>query len=127
MNILDKVIEANKILDEIDEYDKQLSDLLSTVDSKLCDLYHTIENNKLKTNQCYRIVQEIHKLRLERRKIKNDMGLMAVYNNNRNKLVNYDFRKILLNNLGKENKKLLNSNYNNRKYSEEEIKDLIGE
>lgn len=127
MNILDKVIEVNKILDEIDEYDKQLSDLLSTVDSKLCDLYHTIENNKLKTNQCYRIVQEIHKLRLERRKIKNDMGLMAVYNNNRNKLVNYDFRKILLNNLGKENKKLLNSNYNNRKYSEEEIKDLIGE
>ena len=127
MNILNKIVEVSKLLDELDDYAIGLSEGLSNVDSKLCDLYHLIENDKLRTKQCYRVVQEIHKLRKERRKIKNDMELINVFNTNKNKLLNIDYRKILLSAIGKEDKKLNNSKYKNRVYTEEEIKELMGE
>lgn len=126
INVKDKIIEVSKMLDELDEYDDSLSSSLSTVDSKICDLMHLIENNTLKTNQCYRTVRELHKLRLERRKIKNDMDLLQVFKTDKNKLLNIEYRKFLLNAIYKEDKRQNNAKYNNRIYSEEELKELMG-
>lgn len=126
INVKDKIIEVSKMLDELDEYDDSLSSSLSTVDSKICDLMHLIENNTLKTNQCYRTVRELHKLRLERRKIKNDMDLLQVFKTDKNKLLNIEYRKFLLNAIYKEDKRQNNAKYNYRIYSEEELKELMG-
>ena len=126
MNVLEKIISVAKILDEIDDYSSTLSSSLSIVDSKLCDLLHLIENNKLKTNQCYRIIKEIHNLRLERRKIKNDMELLRIFKENKSKLSSLENRPFLLSDVGKENKRQNNAKYNNRIYTEEELKELIG-
>lgn len=126
INVKDKIIEVSKMLDELDEYDDSLSSSLSTVDSKICDLMHLIENNTLKTNQCYRIVRELRKLRLERRKIKNDMDLLQVFKTEKNKLLNVEYRKFLLNSIYKEDKRQNNVKYNNRIYSEEELKEILG-
>lgn len=126
INVKEKIIEASKILDDLEEYDSGLSESLSKVDSKICDLMHLIECNKLKTNQCYRVIQELHKLRLERRKIKNDIELMNAFKQHQNKLLNLENRKILLSFIGKTDKALLNSKYNNRVYTEDELNELIG-
>ncbi len=126
INVKDKIIEVSKLLDELDKYDDSLSNLLSNVDSKICDLMHLIENNVLRTNQCYRVIRELHKLRLERRKIKNDMDLIQVFKFEKNKLLNIENRKFLLSAIGKENKRHQNAKYINRVYTEEEIKKLIG-
>jgi len=65
-----------ELLDEIESYSDELPLLLSNVDSGLSDLYHYIENKKLTTNQCYRMVKEIKKQRENRRTIKNNMELI---------------------------------------------------
>lgn len=126
INVKDKIVEVSNLLDEIDEYDDSLSSALSIADSKICDLMHLIEMNTLKTNQCYRIVRELRKLRLERRKIKNDMDLLQVFKTEKNKLINIEYRKFLLNTIYKENKRQNNAKYNSRIYTEEELKELIG-
>ena len=126
MNVKDKIVEVCKNLDELDEYKNTLADSLSNIDSKVCDLLHLIEYNSLKTNQCYRMIREIHNLRLERRKIKNDMELTKVFYDHQNKLIEKNNRQILLSFVGKTDKSLKNSKYNNRKYTDEEIKELLG-
>lgn len=126
INVKDKIIEVSKMLDELDEYDDSLSSSLSTVDSKICDLMHLIENNMLKTNQCYRVIRELHKLRLERRKIKNNMDLLQLFKTEKNRLLNVEYRKFLLNSIYKEDKRQNNAKYNNRIYSEEELKEILG-
>ena len=126
INVKDKIIEVSKMLDELDEYDDSLSSSLSITDSKISDLMHLIESNTLKTNQCYRIVRELRKLRLERRKIKNDMDLLQVFKTEKNKLLNVEYRKFLLNSIYKEDKRQNNAKYNNRIYSEEELKEILG-
>lgn len=126
IDILDKIVNICNELDTIEEYNNGLSDALSNVDSRLSDLYHYIETNKLKTNQCYRVVQEMRKVLVERRKIKNDMELLRVLHQHENKLINKANRQLLLNYIGKTNKALLNSEYGNRVYTKEEIEELVG-
>lgn len=125
MDVRTEIFNVVQELNEIDDYDNSLSNQLSICDSKISDLMHLIESEALKTNQCYRIVKELKKLRVERRKIKNDMDLLNTYRNNQQKLLNQNNRQMLLAELGKK-EKTLNYKYNNRVYTEEEIKELIG-
>lgn len=126
INVKEKVQEVCKLLDEMDSYIETLQDSLNNVNYRICDLEHLIEYNKLKTNQCYRVIQELHRLRLERRRIKNDIELTNAYKQFQNRLIETNNRSILLNVLGKTEKSLLTSKYNNRVYTEEEIQKLIG-
>ena len=62
MTDIDIIEEAKTIitkLNNLDEYFDNISEMQREVDYKLCDLYHYIENNSLKTNECYRIIIEI--------------------------------------------------------------------
>ena len=123
------IIEEAKIiitkLNKLDEYFDNMSEMQREVDYKLCDLYHYIENNSLKTNECYRIIKEIKKQRQIRRRLKNDYELLKIYKNGYNKLNNEANRKMLLADIYKINKEL-GKNYKNRVYTEEEIKKILG-
>lgn len=125
MDIIQTINGAIKLLDDVDNYEQEIPKLQSEVDSRLSDLYHYIENNKLKTNQCYRIVQEIHKLRRERRNINNDHELLRTLKANEQKIINTNNRKMLMTELRKTEKRL-NNQYINRVYTEEEIKKILG-
>lgn len=126
MNVKDKIVEVIDILDEIDEYDNSLAGGLSNADSKLSDLYHVVERYKLKTNECYRMIQEQRKVLLERRKIKDDMSLLAVYKAQREKLLNDKNRVFLKQSLYKKNRELSSDIYKNRVYTDEEINGILG-
>ena len=114
-----------KSLNAIDEYKDSLTDKLSEQDKKLSDLYHYIEDNKLSTSQCYRMIKEIKIQRNIRRKIKCDMALFATYDNHINKMLKTDNRNMLLAELNKANNRI-HAEYKNRIYTDEELKELIG-
>lgn len=101
-----------------------LVESLSVYDKKTTDLLHFIENNSLNAPQCCKIVKEIKQIREERRKIKNDMEISKVYRDNINKLINKDSRSILISKIHKTEKQL-ESEYQNRIYSKEEIEDML--
>ena len=95
------------------------------IDYRLCDLYHYIENNSLKTNECYRIIKEIKKQREQRRRLKSDYELLKVYKNNIQRFNNENNRKMVIADIHK-TKKELGKNYKNRIYSEEELNEILG-
>ena len=125
MNVLEELKSAINTLNKVDEYKDGLVDKLSEQDKRLSDLEHYIEENKLSTNQCYRMIKEIKKQREIRRKIKNDYTILTNYENNINKLINYDNRRLLLEKVYKVNKSL-DTKYKNRIYTEEEINEILG-
>lgn len=125
MNVLEELKSAINTLNKVDEYKDSLVDKLSEQDKRLSDLEHYIEENKLSTNQCYRMIKEIKKQREIRRKIKNDYTILTNYENNINKLINHDNRRLLLEKVYKVNKSL-DTKYKNRIYTEEELETLLG-
>ena len=96
MNIVGELKKKKKKLDMLDSYLNSMSELESNVDMKLSDLYHYIEFNTLKTNECYRIVKEIKKQREIRRNLKNDYALLSTYRHNHQRLNNENNRKMLM-------------------------------
>ncbi len=70
MELIDKLNQTIKLLDEIEAYGNELVNRLTDVNYRISDIEHKIENEKLKTNQCYRVVQRLKDLRIERRKKK---------------------------------------------------------
>ena len=125
MDVKNKISEVIELLDEIDEYESSLADSLSNSDSKLSDLYHLIEENKLKTNECYRIIQEMRKVLIERRKIKNDMLLLTIYNKEKEKLQSTKNRIFLKQSIFKKERELKESVYKKRIYTDEEMNILL--
>lgn len=126
MNINDIILKACELLNSVDIYINALDDELKRISSKQQDLLHLIESNKLKTNECYRVVKELHKVRIERRQIKNDIELANTLKLHKNQLLSIDNRKFLVNLMKQKEKQLLSSRYKNRIYTEEELKELIG-
>lgn len=125
MEIVKDLKEVVLKLNELDKYLDSMSELESNVDMKISDLLHYIENNNLKTNECYRIVKEIKKQREIRRTLKNDYTLLINYKNNFQRLNNENNRKIFLAEINKTNKDL-NKGYKNRVYTDEDFKNLLG-
>ena len=137
MNIIEDVKYICNKLDNIQSSIDELSNKLSTLELQEQDLLHLIENSTLKTNQCYRVIKEIRKCRLERRKVKNDMELARTYQTLQYKVMSAEFRGLLRGEFSTENRKFLltelnktnsrlNQPYKNRIYTEEEIKEMLG-
>lgn len=124
INIACELDNSIKTLNKVDEYIDTLVEELSNYDKRTTDLLHYIENNSLNAPQSCKIIKEIKKIRQERRKIKNDMELSKVYKDNINKLVNADSRKILMTKIHKIEKQL-ESKYQNRIYTQEDIDNLL--
>lgn len=124
MNVIEEIKEVVDKLDKIDDYSDSLSDKLSVIDSKLQDLLHYIENNKINVLWCYRMIKEIKMLREERRKIKNDMELLSKYSEQKNKIISKENRQFLMTEIYKK-EKLLGKNYTNKQYTEEEMQKIL--
>lgn len=112
------------ILNEIDDYSTGLANKLSEVDQKIQDLLHYIEYNKINILWSYKYIVELKKLRLERRKIKNDMLIIDVYNKHKSKLPSYENRKFFMTEMYKMEKQL-EAPYKNRQYKEGEIEKIL--
>lgn len=124
MDVMAQIKEALRLLNSIDEYGSTLVSRLSDLDSKEQDILHYIENNRLNPLWCYNILKKIKNIRMERRKVKNDMELMSKYNDLKNRLSSKDNREFILSQLHIKEKQL-NTMYKNRKYSEEDIRDIL--
>ena len=109
---------------EIDEYIDSLADKQSILDEKTQDLLHYIENNKISTFGCYRIIKELKDIRITRRKVKEDLELGRKYYEIKNRLASLENRDFIISELKKKEKSLQTS-YNNRQYSDEDLKELI--
>lgn len=125
MNVKETLIEVQKLLQVLEDKYLDLPKKQSEVDSKLSDIYHYIENNNLNTNQRYRAVGEIAKLRKERREILNEYELLKTYKLHEQKLCEESNRKMLIAELSKREKGL-DLEYKNRIYTEEELQKIIG-
>ena len=125
MDILEKIKIVIKNMDEIEERIEELPALQSEVDYKLQDLYHYIENNQIKTNEAYRLVKEIKRLRAIRRDYKIEYELINEFRNNYQKLTQTNNRKMLLACVGKKLKQIT-AEYRNKGYTEEELQGVLG-
>lgn len=124
MDVVKKLQEISDELDKIDNYYAGLTEELSEVDLKTQDLLHYIEYNKVSILWAYKYIVELKKLRMDRRRIKNDMTLLGEYNKHKNKLPSLDNRKFLMAEVHKV-EKALDTPYKNRKYKDGEIEELL--
>ena len=124
MELIEEITNAIKKLDEEEEYTDKLCDALSNADQKTSDLLHYIENNNINAAQSCHLIKEIKKVRIERRKIKNDMELARAFKDNVGKLINTENRKMILSKLHKTSKQL-ETEYHNRIYSKEELTEIL--
>ena len=125
MDIIENVRKATELLNEVEEYGATLFDKLSVLDSKEQDLLHYIENNRINVLWCFKMVREIKNIRLERRKVKNDMELIYKFNESKNKLASKENRPFIITELNKR-AKLFDAPYKNRQYTEEELHSILG-
>ena len=121
--MIDKILEASKILDEVDDYIDTLPDEQSKCDSKLSDLYHLLENNNLSASQCCKFVKEMKSVCQERRQVKNDFEIGKTFNTYRNRLNTKANREMLLCELYKREKRT-QLEYQYRIYTEQELIEL---
>ena len=120
----EKIKDAVKILDEIDELLKSQPDELSKIDSELSDYYHLIEANDLNEEQSHKVVHRIHELRQARRDLNNENELEKVYSTHKNKLIGTDTRQFLIAEINKKTKSL-DTKYNNRILSDKEVDEIL--
>lgn len=122
--LLRKVKDVTKLLDEIDEMIKSQAEELSKVDTELSDWYHLIENNDLNKDQSFKVVKRIHDLRIVRRDLKNENELEKTFSTHKNKLIGTDTRQFLNTEMNKK-RKSLDTQYNNRVITQEELEEVM--
>ena len=121
--LVDKIIQAVKILDEIDEMISTQGQELQKIDLELSDLYHFIENNNVTDNTSVKLIERIKQLRLLRRSLQREYEIENAYKNNSSKMMGNGTRSFLLNTI-KQTVKNLNSEYKNRVLTDEDIEKL---
>lgn len=124
INVKDKIIEINKLLDELDELKPCLVSELSESDLELSDLYHYIESHKMDAKACCRMIKELKTILIKRREVKINLAVITSFETQKQKLINHDNRKIMLNQVCKCYKD--ENGYKYRIYTEEELKKLVG-
>lgn len=122
--IVEKIKDAVKILDEIDEMINSQSAELQTIDLELSDWYHLIENNELSDEASARVVKRIHDLRKLRRSLNNEHEIENTYQTHKSKMTGNETRQFLANEIYKTVKKL-NTEYKNRVLTDEDIKSIL--
>lgn len=127
MNVKEKIQEVSLILDELDDYKESLGSKLSEMDLRKSDLYHYLELMSLDSKKCYRFCKELKKVLLQRRKIKEDFAVMKHFEEQKTKLINgHENRQLLVGSVFKHYKNIVKIG-ESKIYTEEELKELIGE
>lgn len=126
-DLLGKIKQACDLLDEVEDYVKDLDDRHSNCDMKLSDMYHLIETSDVDNwskSELRNVTREIKSICEVRRKVKINIALRRVYQDNVGKLNNSANRAMLLEKLYKSDKQY-NSDYVYRVYKEDEISKLV--
>ena len=121
--VVEKIIEAVKVLDEIDEMISTQGQELQKVDLELSDLYHFIENNNVTNETSVKLIDRIKYLRLIRRSLQREYEIENAYKNNSSKMMGTNSRPFLLSTI-KQTVKNLNTEYKNRVLTDEDIENL---
>lgn len=124
MDVMSKIKEVTETLDSIDNYFSGLDQELSDCDSRIQDLLHYAENNKISILWAYKYANEIRKVMTERRRVKNDMELLCKFNEQKNKLISSENRKFMVAEVCKREKQL-NMPYKNKRYTDEDFEKLF--
>lgn len=124
MEIVKTLKQVTDTLNEIDTYYDGLTNELSEVDLKIQDLLHYIESHKISILWAYKYLAELKRLRLDRRRIKNDMFILGRYSEHKNKLISSGNRQFLMTELYKAEKQL-EAPYKNRQYNDGEIEEIL--
>ena len=96
-------------------------------DLRLSDMYHLIENNEVtewSKGELRNVVEEIKAICEVRRRVKVDIGLRKIYQDNIAKLNRTENRAILLEKLN-HGARSYNNDYSYRVYKEEELNKLV--
>lgn len=124
MEIVKILQQVTDTLNEVDTYYDGLTNELSEVDLKIQDLLHYIESHKISILWSYKYLAELRRLRLDRRRIKNDMFILGRYSEHKNKLISSGNRQFLMTELYKAEKQL-EAPYKNRQYNDGEIEEIL--
>lgn len=127
VDIVANITEACRLLDEVEEFVKDLDDKHSMCDLRLSDMYHLIENNEVtewSKGELRNVVEEIKAICEVRRRVKVDIGLRKIYQDNIAKLNRTENRAILLEKLN-HGARSYNNDYSYRVYKEEELNKLV--
>lgn len=124
MDVIEEINEVVNRLNKIDEYSSTLADNLSELNCKQQDLLHYIENTKVSVLWVYRMIKELKNVRINRRKVKNDMELLSKFNEQKTKLLSKENRQFMLAEIYKK-EKMLGKKYTNKKYTEEELQKIL--
>ena len=127
IDFLEKITQACKLLDEEEEYIKDLDDRHSFCDMSLSDMWHLIENNDVEQwskGEMRNVLKEIKSVCSVRRRVKVDVGLRKIYQDNIGKLNNSANRAMLLEKLNKACRSY-NCDYTYRIYSDDDINKLV--
>ena len=122
--VVEKIKQAIKLLDEIDEMIESQSIEIQNTDLQLSDLYHLVENNELSDVASINVVKRIHDLRVLRRSLNNEHEIENTYNTHKSKLSGKETRQFLLHEIYK-TVKSLGSQYKNRILTDEDINNLL--
>ena len=122
--IVEKIKDAVKVLDEIDEMINSQSTELQTIDLELSDWYHLIENNELSDEASIKVIKRIHDLRRLRRSLNNEHEIENTYLTHKSKMTGNETRQFLANEIYKTVKKLT-TEYKNRVITDEDIKNTL--
>lgn len=123
--IAEKVYKVVDILDEIFNFESELSNKVSQCDMKEQDLLHYLENNSLKVGGYIKLAVELKKVRIERRQAKNDLNVMSEFKKNMLQIQSLKGRETLRN-IIKRQEKLNNGKYHNRVYKPNELDIIVG-
>ena len=124
ISVIDNLIQAVSILNNMDKYLEILSDGLSECDSLTSDYEHFIENTPIEQvdlKKLYLNMQEVFK---KRRIIKDNITLRDNYKNLNSRLNNSANREILVQQMKNAQSKL-GTKYHNRILKQEQINNLI--
>jgi len=124
MDVIQEITDVVNKLNEIDKYASTLQDKLRVENEKELDLLHYVENNKISMLWCYRFVKKMKDIRIDRRKIKNDIEILARFADVKEKLSSETNRQFILAELHKKENQI-NQPYKNRQYTEEDMQKIL--
>ena len=118
--VIDKINSIVEYLDDIQQIKDNHSSAMQEVEYRISDILHLIEYNNIPDSCCKKLIAELKKLRQIRRDLKNQYEVLHTYELHREKLIKDNSRFMFSSEIGKTTKRL-NSTYNNRVYTQEEL------
>lgn len=124
ISVIDNLIQAISILNNMDQYLESLNDGLSECDSLISDYEHFIENTPIEQIDLKKLYTSMQEAFNKRRIIKDNITLRDNYKNLNGRLNNSANREILLQQMKNAQSKL-GTKYHNRILKQEQINNLI--